>query len=145
MRKTLFFLLFFSAFVIGCVKKNGCAEWRNGNFYLKLANGGKFYIQRKDSIQTEYLQKTGPLIHGKIEWLDDCEYRVNFTGIENPVKPVPDSLKHFSVRVQIVQSFNDHYIFHAETNLGQRVVDTLWVAEKGSGGFKAVGGVFNDN
>ena len=98
--------------ITNCSPDLSCADFRSGTFYMPVSNSPKKYrtivfdsigkepiefthdrdpnvekylIVRKDSKQTEWINEiaTGePVAHVRVEWIDDCTYRLKYDGSE---------------------------------------------------------------
>jgi hypothetical protein len=113
MKKYLPFVL---AFCISCQlnKKSKisiieCDKFKRGTFFHRAQEDPTLYkIERSDSIQTEFIGKTGDFVNLKISWTGPCSYELTFLsqhilGIDS----VPDSYKNMRVKVEIISIRND--------------------------------------
>lgn len=89
--------------------KTDCDKFRKGRFYHRAEGDPTLYrIERSDSIQTEFIGKTGDYANLKIEWTGPCSYELKLLNQNiNITDSVSEADKSRKVSVEILRVEND--------------------------------------
>ena len=89
--------------------KTECEKFKTGVFYHTLkGDPTRYKIERNDSIQTEFIGKSGDFVNLKITWTSPCSYELTFLNqhiIKNDSFSNPSQFK--KVKVEILKIQND--------------------------------------
>jgi hypothetical protein len=91
------------------ILKADCDRFKNGIFFFRGEDDPTLYkIKRLDSLQTEFIGKTGNYVNLKIKWTGDCSYELTFinqhiNGMDSATKADQPIL----VKVDITKIKND--------------------------------------
>ena len=120
--------LFFSVLVISSCQtnnetkasKNDCDKFKKGVFFHRAEGDPTLYkIERSDTIQKEFIAKTGDYVNLKIKWTGQCSYELTFLNQHiNRTDSVPESYQHTKVTVEIIRIQNDSCFIVANANDG---------------------------
>ncbi len=129
LQKTICFFLVLVIFSCNQAKEAtcNCELFKNGNFIHKSA-GMTFLIKRQDSIQFETDPIKGYFSKLVIKWTDKCNYQR--LSLESTF-PFSDSIqnirKTIPIKVQIISTGKDYYVFKAHRDNSPFLTDTIWV------------------
>ncbi|MEO6722268.1 MAG: hypothetical protein ABIN67_18010 [Ferruginibacter sp.] len=89
--------------------KTDCDKFKKGKFFHRSQGDPTLYkIERNDSIQTEFIGKTGEFANLKISWTGPCTYELTFLNQHiNGPDSVPESYKNVKVKVEIINIRDD--------------------------------------
>lgn len=108
-----------------------CQKHKNGDFIYRtktIENEIIINISRQNSIQLETDRKTGYYSKFKVNWTSDCAYELLLEESTFPAKHIaPDSRKTDPLKVEILNSTDDFYIFKAYKKDSPVLIDTIWV------------------
>ena len=86
-----------------------CKKLKEGKFQLTDESSGITIITRKDGIQREENAKMGVIVEDKIQWINDCTYRLipykiikNESGIDLSID--------LQLEIEIIDIQSDHYV-----------------------------------
>ena len=111
-RYLLYIIVFYSSCQPGyerTASKTDCDKFRKGIFFHRAQGDPTLYrIERSDTIQTEFIGKTGNYVNLKIKWTEPCKYELTFINQHiNGKDSVPESYKNTNVKVEILKVQND--------------------------------------
>lgn len=113
MKKCLLFIL---ALYSSCqpnykrkVCQSDCDKFKRGKFFHRAQGDPTLYIiERSDSIQTEFIAKTGDFANLNIKWTGPCTYELTFLNQQiKGIDSVPESYQNMKVKVEIINIRND--------------------------------------
>src|SRR5450755_4011350 len=96
MKKYLFYIILLTS---SCqpdhektASKVDCDKFKKGKFLHRAEGNPTLYrIERSDTIQTEFIGKTGDYVNLKIKWTGSCTYELTFLNQHiNGIDSVPD-------------------------------------------------------
>jgi hypothetical protein len=133
-KRLLFWILAIGFISCDFVKQDKtCEKFKQGKFIYNSRNSQgqvdrQFLINRHDSIQTEVDNHSGKTSKILIKWTGNCSYELIL--IETTFN-YPDSIqkirKTVPLKIEILSSTNDYYIFQAKMDNSNFVMtDTLW-------------------
>ena len=90
--------------------KTECDKFKKGKFFHRSQGDPILYkIERTDSIQTEFIGKTGDYVNLKIKWTGPCTYELTFLNqhIISMDSVSESDQKNMKVKVEITKVRND--------------------------------------
>jgi hypothetical protein len=123
--EVLGFTTFYDCLCSGCTEKLDCARFKIGKFYVNLPGSGeKILIERNDTIQVETNTGTGEGSKHRIEWLNDCEYRLVTMTNNRVLKDGTDSFfATIPINVAIISTGKDYYVFKTRIDSASKHVE----------------------
>ena len=127
-QKTFYFFLVFVIFSCNRTSHSACdcELFKNGSFIYK-SGASTYLIKRQDSIQIETDTNKGYFSKLLIKWTDKCTYEG--LSLESTF-PFSDSIqnirKTIPIKVQIMSTGKDYYVFKAHRNNSPILTDTIW-------------------
>ena len=103
------------------IKKIDYAPWKTGKFNYRESKFGAFLINRTDSIQEEFIKRTGTIVEFGIYWQNDSMYTLTFRKItENPTnQELPPDIKGLVKECTITNVKAGSYTEKASSNLNK--------------------------
>jgi hypothetical protein len=91
------------------VSQSDCDKFKTGKFFHRAQGNPILYkIERRDSIQTEYIGKTGDFANLNIKWTGPCTYELTFLNQQiKGIDSVPEFYQNTKVKVEIIEIRND--------------------------------------
>ena len=123
MKKNLFYFIFL---ISSCqsgyeqkASKTECEKFKTGTFFhTSQGNPTRYRIERNDSIQTEFIGKTGDYVNLKIIWTSPCSYELTFLNqhiVKTDSFSNPAEFK--KVKVEILNIRNDSCFVIADNGI----------------------------
>ena len=127
--KYLFSLIIgLSLIICACENNNKCSDFKTGDFILhsKYLNSD-ILINRKDSIQVEKIVSSGKVIINKIEWINSCEYKLQYLNVNFPISDSDLAyLRRQSINTRILKTEKDYYIAESlARGMSEPYIDTI--------------------
>ena len=88
-----------------------CKKFRTGIFELKISDTLTITIYRTDKIEREYRVKDLYYVENRIEWLNECTFKLTVIKIEDPIfsaEKVKESLGHEEINT-IIEIYENGY------------------------------------
>ena len=113
MKKNLFYLLLL---ISSCqtkyeqtASKTDCEKFKTGTFFhTTQGDPTRYRIERSDSVQTEFIGKTGEYVNLKITWTSPCNYELTFLNQHIlKVDSISNTAGFKKVKVEILDVRND--------------------------------------
>jgi hypothetical protein len=133
MKQYSYLIVGFIIFFHSCKYPNNCTDLRTGNFGYYSSNlNSEVLVTRTDSTQIETVVSSGKSAISKIEWKNDCEYRLIFLNVNFPISDSDLTyLRNHFTNSKIIAVENDYYITEwTETGSSQLNIDTIRIIKK---------------
>lgn len=100
--------------------------WHTGKFYYREKPTGTFLVNRTDSIQEEFIQRTGMIVEFDISWQNDSTYVLKYSKVtENPYDgELADGIEKLVKTCKITRVTAWHYVEEAKSNLTDEIIYT---------------------
>ena len=111
--------------------KTDCEKFRTGSFLHESQGDPLIYkIERRDSVQTEIVDKTGNHVNLRISWTGACSYELTFLDQHiNNADSISDIGKALKVKVDIVDVRNDTCFVIADNGV-QKLPGIVYIDKK---------------
>lgn len=129
LKKALLFLGFFFI-TISCTISNRCDKIRTGTFLYKTTEGKVIFIERSNSIQTEYDQKGNILIQAKVFWEPDCHFKLVTITDSLSENPIDSLMASTPLQVEVLTITNKYYTCKGSMIINGKSIsriDTCWI------------------
>jgi hypothetical protein len=136
MKKVLFYFIISIVsplFTLGQpVVSSDCNKVKDGTFYFYPADTQQgVHVLRQGSLQTEIDLKTNDTSFWKVNWLDDCTFRVEFIRKSQPLTSYEKNFfNSHTVVYNILAISKDYYLFRLgldSISNADSKTDTLWL------------------